>query len=265
MATVEENAHYWEKVYDWSSAGEEWSRGWGDSQAKWDGSLYPRLKRFLPTGRILEIAPGYGRWTGYLKEQCDQFVGVDISPRCIEVCRELFPELEFHHNDGQSLPMIEDRSVDFVFSYFSLIHAEVDTVALYLKEIARVLKPQGAGFLHHSNLGEYRRYFQLTQKLPKLLQKGLFEMGLLDMPQWRAPSMSAEAFVRYCQEAGLVCITQESVNFGSQRRIDCFSTLVTPNHPLARENRHWRNDRFMHEAMAIRLGQSSPDLPSEFY
>ncbi len=265
MASIEENAHYWEEVYDWSSAGEEWSRGWGDSQAKWEGSIHPRLKRFLPADTILEIATGYGRWTEFLMDHCPHPVGVDISPQCIEACQARFPELEFHQNDGQTLPMVADNSVDFVFSYFSLIHAEVDTVLSYLKEIARTLKPQGAGFLHHSNLGEYERYFRWTQKLPKPLQKGLFEVGLLDLPQWRAPSMSARAFARCCEEAGLVCITQETINFGSRRRIDCFSTLVTPDHPLARENRHWANHRFMHEAMAIRLGNRPPDLSSHYY
>lgn len=267
MATVEENSHYWENVYDWSAAGEEWSRGWGSSKVKWEGSLQPRLERFLPAGTILEIAVGYGRWTEFLQHHCERFVGVDISPKCIAACQARFPSLEFFVNDGQSLPMVEDNSVDFVFSYFSLIHAEVDTVALYLQEIARKLKPEGAGFIHHSNLGEYERYFRYTQKLPKPIQKLLFECGMLDLPQWRAPSMSAAAFERCCREAELHCISQETINFGSRRMIDCFSTFVTAGHPLAAENRVWRNSEFMHEAMNLRLnpGQAAQALPVEFY
>lgn len=265
MATVEENAHYWENVYDWGQAGEEWSLGWGSTKAKWHQTLMPRLRRFLPATNILEIATGYGRLTEYLMDYCDHLVGVDISPKCIDHCQKRFPELEFFVNDGQSLEMVQDDSIDFVFSYFSLIHAEVDTVSCYLHEIAKKLKNPGAGFLHHSNLGQFERYFRHTQKLPKPVQRLLFECGLLDLPQWRAPSMSAVAFERCCEEAGLVCITQETVNFGSHRTIDCFSTFVTPDHPLARENKVWHNKRFMHEAMDVRLEGKATSLPTQYY
>ncbi|MEK6280890.1 MAG: hypothetical protein AABN95_11100 [Acidobacteriota bacterium] len=31
----------------------------------------PRIHPFIPVGTILEIAPGYGRWTHYLKDWID--------------------------------------------------------------------------------------------------------------------------------------------------------------------------------------------------
>ena len=40
----------------------------GRADAQWYGSLLPRIHRFLPTGQVLEIACGYGRWTQYLKD-----------------------------------------------------------------------------------------------------------------------------------------------------------------------------------------------------
>ena len=76
---------------------------------------------------MLEIAPGHGRWTEYLAHHCDRLIGVDLASSCVEVCRERFdgrPNLEFFVNDGRSLDMVDAGSVDLVFSFDSLVHAE---------------------------------------------------------------------------------------------------------------------------------------------
>ena len=68
MVSVNYNKKWWGQDYDWSEAGDEWSRPWGGPEAQWYGSLYPRIHRFLPTGQVLEIACGHGRWTQFLKD-----------------------------------------------------------------------------------------------------------------------------------------------------------------------------------------------------
>jgi ubiquinone/menaquinone biosynthesis C-methylase UbiE len=256
VASVEENRRYWEEVYDWSQAGEEWSRGWGDSQTLWTASLEPRLGRFLPAQTILEIAPGYGRFTPFLAGHCQNYLGVDLSPSCVEYCQSLFPQHRFFVNDGSTLPMVETGSVDFVFSFFSLIHAEKETIQSYLREFARVLKPTGGGFVHHSNLAEHGAYFATIEKLPKRLQRGLFQAGLVDLPQWRAPSVSVEVFAQAARQAGLDLLCQETVNFGSRRTIDAFSSFVRADGPWRAPNHLWRHSSFMHEAMRARRGGS---------
>ena len=255
MASVEENLRYWESVYNWPSAGEEWSRGWGGSDWEWAGCLYPRIRGHLPAERILEIAVGYGRWTEFLLEHCQELVGVDLAPSCVEYCRARFSSARasFFVNDGRSLKAVESESVDFVFSFFSLIHVEEDVVQDYLAEIARVLVPSGAGFIHHSNLGSHGTYFRAVERLPRFLKKGLFQAGLVDLPQWRAPSVSAEVFRRAASQAGLLCSTQELVNFGSRRLIDCFTTLVKTDSSMARATEVWPNKGFMSEALRVRL------------
>lgn len=268
MATVEENRRYWDQVYDWSEGGEEWSRGWGGTQALWTASLQPRLARFLPTGTILELAPGHGRFIPYLQEQCQTYLGVDLSPGCIDLCQDLYPEHQFFANDGRSLPMIDDQSVDFVFSFFSLIHAEKDTMLDYLREFARVLKPEGGGFIHHSNLAEHGAYFARVEKLPRWLRRSLFQAGLLDLPQWRAPSVSAAIVKELAQQAGLAVLCQETVNFGSRRTIDAFTSFVRADGPWQAPARLWKNPRFMHEAMKVRLSSRAPTaaiLPLDCY
>src|SRR6266550_6857049 len=63
--------------YDWKDAGEEWSAPWGTSAAQWFGAILPRVRAFLPAETILEIAPGFGRWTYYLKDYCQELWIVD--------------------------------------------------------------------------------------------------------------------------------------------------------------------------------------------
>src|SRR5262249_31347341 len=154
MPTLAENKSVWDASYDWGCAGEEWSEAWGSPQAQWAGCLYPRIFPFLK-GRILEIAPGHGRWTQFLRDHCMSLIGVDLAATCVSECRSKFksdPRLHFEVGDGRKLPMVGDASIDFAFSFDSLVHAEADILESYASELARVLKPNGIAFLHHSNL-----------------------------------------------------------------------------------------------------------------
>ena len=53
--------------------------------------------------------------------------------------------------------MVEDGSIDFVFSFDSLVHVEADVLDAYLDQLARKLTPDGVGFIHHSNMGRALR------------------------------------------------------------------------------------------------------------
>ena len=264
MATVDENRSFWAR-YDWSRAGEEWSEGWGGSHAQWHGVVLPRIARFLPAGSILEIAPGHGRWTAFLREHCDRLSIVDLDAACIEACRERFAgdeRISYHVNEGRSLDMIEDGSVDFAFSFDSLVHANAEVITGYIRELERTLAPEGVGFVHHSNAGRYRRYFELADSIPRgTVRERLYELRLLDRPRWRALDMTAERFRRSCESAGLQCISQEIVNWTTRRLIDCFSVLTRPTSRWARPNRVWVNRRFVAEARAVkrRAALYSPD------
>jgi len=257
---VHENASFWGGQYDWARAGEEWSEGYGGSHAQWFGVILPRISRFVPTGSILEIAPGYGRWTHYLRDHCGRLEIVDLSERCIQACKERFAEddrITYHVNDGMSLSMIDDASVDFVFSFDSLVHVEADVIAQYLRELAKKLAPDGVGIIHHSNAGEYRRYFEAIDRFPGRVLHQLYygrahRMRLLDNVQWRALSMTAERFRESSEAAGLQCISQEVIPCGTRRLIDCVSTFTTPSSRWARPNRVLVNPGFMVEAKIIK-------------
>ena len=255
MPTVEWNLQSWNSKYDWTQQGEEWSIAWGGSESQWFGAIYPRIHAFVRTGVILEIAPGFGRWTNYLKEHCDQLIAVDLAESCIDHCKKRFASesnMIFHVNDGKSLAMIEDQSIDFVFSFDSLVHAEADVLEAYLHQFAKKLKPNGVGFIHHSNLGEYRELLSIVEQVPATFRDMVVNKSLLSKTHFRASSMTAKLFELFCDKAGLQCISQELVNWGTDRLlIDCFSLFTSKNSMLARPNKIMENTDFMKEAFLI--------------
>src|SRR5438876_2607766 len=108
MPSIEENKSLFDGTYNWPNRGDEWSVAWGGPSMQWYGTILPRIKSYVPTNRILEIACGYGRWTQYLKDLCQNLVVVDISGECIQACKKRFSEcshIEYHVNDGTTLDM----------------------------------------------------------------------------------------------------------------------------------------------------------------
>jgi SAM-dependent methyltransferase len=239
--------------YDWKEAGEEWSAPWGSSDAQWTGTIFPRIRTFLPTGTILEIAPGFGRWTHYLKDYCEELWAVDKSSQCIEACRQRFAansHVHCHLNDGRSLSMIPDASIDFVFSFDSFVHPNRDVIEAYLRELGTKMKIGGKGFIHLSNFGEY--IDTPRERLPEALAKPLIKLRILDWAHHRNPGMSADLFRALCAQHGLHCISQELVNWRGRRLIDCLSLFVRSDSAPQEPTRIIRNPNFMREAARIR-------------
>lgn len=261
MPTTEENISFWDRSYNWRRRGDEWSVAWGGVDMQWHALILPRIHMFVPAGTILEIGPGFGRWTQFLRDLCEHLVLVDLSEKCIQACNERFasfPHVASYVNDGKSLDMIPDESVDFVFSFDSLVHAEEDVIEAYLGQLSRKLKKDGVGVVHHSNAGEIPRYHSALSRLRRG-RRFLVRLGLVDtVDHWRAYSMTAGKFERRAEEAGLQCISQELVNWltGSGRLIDCISVFTRKGSTWVRPNRTLENGEFMKEVSnASRLAE----------
>ncbi len=239
MPTLDENREVFDGSYEWADGGEEWSQVWGGSEAQWWGCLMPRLRRYLPAHRVVEIGCGYGRWSRFLREVADELVLVDLAARCVADCRERFggdPGVRVEQNDGLTLP-VAAASIDFVFSFDSLVHCEIDVVAAYLGELARGLATEGFAFLHHSNLAAC----------------GDLAGQVAMHHQWRARTVSAAAVAALAGEHGLSVVSQETVNWGgSDVLTDCFTVLGRPGTHGAPAPRCRDNSRFMAEAQAVR-------------
>ena len=81
-----------------------------------------------------------------------------------------------------------------------------------------------------------------------MLKPAIATMGyVFDNNHWRAFSMTAGLFEKYCDQHGLQCMGQELVNWGARRMIDCFSVFTGKGSVWARPNRVMRNPDFTKE------------------
>jgi SAM-dependent methyltransferase len=254
MPTVEENKSAWNELYEWSDEGEEWSAAWGGSENQWYFSLLPRLRDYLSKAEIgVEIAPGFGRWTQYLVPHFDKLHLVDLSKRCIDASKVRFEgcsNLEFHVNNGFDLSMISSNSVDFVFSFDSLVHVNSDVIDSYVLEIDRILKPEGVAFIHHSNLGSFANRINLLKRIRG--RRYLINWGLLDDYQsgFRSKDVSAETVRARAEQVGINCFSQELINWGTRSCIDCLTLLRKTNE--LKPTSIYRNSRYMAEAAYVK-------------
>lgn len=194
------NYEMWQH-WNWTTAGEEWtpSQGWKDSLIQ--EVLLPNIAR---SGVVLEIGPGAGRWTEVLQKVATHLIVVDLSDRCIELCRQRFgsvTNMEYHVNDGRSLPFVGPSTVDGIWSFDVFVHIAPDDIRAYLDEMARVLKPAGRAVVHHAN----------TIRLTK---------------GWRS-RMTAEEFRRLAEGAGLVVREQFDSWAGGRFRVPEAEDIVT--------------------------------------
>lgn len=236
MPELKWNKNYWDGGYDWVGRGEEWSKAWGSSEAQWFSSIFPRLHRYLPSPRILEIAPGYGRWTSFLLRNCtESYHGIDLSQRCIAYCQEVFHQhsnASFSVNNGTSLDAVEDASIDFVFSFDSLVHAEMDVHKAYVPQILEKLVETGVAFLHHSN------WAAAGETKPNT--------------HCRGTSVSGTAVTKLIERCGGRVLLQELVNWGTDAPIDAFTLFARKAYPNKTPGTTVLNTQFMREATIIR-------------
>ena len=233
---VEDNLQVWQESYAWSAEGDEWSAEWGGPDAQWYWAIFPRIHTVLPCETILEIAPGFGRWTQYLRHLCQNLEIVDLAPKCIEYCQRRFKDssnIRYHVNDGMTLQMVSDHCVDFAFSFDSLVHVEVNVIDSYINELSSKLKVNGIAFLHHSNLAECQVDDTATR-------------------HGRASSVGAKIFCDLCAKYDISCISQEIIDWGGCPSLDCLSMITPQASRWARPTAILRNDRFMDSAHMIR-------------
>lgn len=123
------------------------------TESQWE-QIWHFIKHF-DFSRVLELGPGHGRNTEKLLPHCGEIHLVDVNASCIDECRERFSGyqgacgLQYHTNDGRSLPEIPSDYVTVIYSWDSMMHFDRRVVRDYVREFARVLAPGGTGFVHH--------------------------------------------------------------------------------------------------------------------
>ena len=192
-----------------ASKGGLWDKYFADAErdmnTQWDSTIWPLIKDFS-FDMVLELAPGAGRNTEKLSGVSRQIIAVDLNSYALEQCRKRLGatyqgcKLEYHVNNGTNLGMIPDGVVTTIYCWDAAVHFDKGILGDYIKEFSRVLKVDGRGFVHHSNLGA---------KADKNIKKN---------PHWRS-NMSKADFAAMCETNGLSVLMQVDIPWDNI--VDC--------------------------------------------
>jgi SAM-dependent methyltransferase len=168
-----------------------------------------RLPRPAGTCDALDLGCGVGRFSRALAARFKTVLGVDVSEEMVRQAgeqhpQEAFPNLRFEAGDGVSVPAV-DGSSDFVFSYEVFQHMpSEDVIQANLREVARVLRRDGAALLHVKTEAEHGTAARLVpDALVRLAKRAVGRDPLVSDPSFRGTAVSRDRLEGLFNEAGL--------------------------------------------------------------
>jgi SAM-dependent methyltransferase len=129
-----------------------------------------------PGIRLLDVASGPGALTAEAAKRGARAVGVDLSPRMIELAQQLHPTIEFREGDVEHLPF-PDHAFDAIVCAFGLGHFPRPELAV--AECVRTLSP--GGHIAFAWWDDPSR-----QRIQGIFREAIAEIGVsasLDVPQ----------------------------------------------------------------------------------
>jgi SAM-dependent methyltransferase len=96
----------------------------------------------LGRGVVCDLGCGPGHVGQYLLERGVDVMGIDLSPGMLEEARRLSPGIDFREGDMRAIPG-DDGSWAGIVCFYAIIHLPPEDVAKALREMSRVLQPDG--------------------------------------------------------------------------------------------------------------------------
>ncbi|WP_158371124.1 class I SAM-dependent methyltransferase [Cellulosimicrobium cellulans] len=93
-------------------------------------------------GPVADLGCGPGHVTGHLHARGVPVVGVDVSPRMVEIARAAHPGVRFDVGDMTRIDL-EDGSLSGALLWYSLIHVPDAAAPGVIARVARALRPGG--------------------------------------------------------------------------------------------------------------------------
>jgi SAM-dependent methyltransferase len=139
--------------------------------------LFPGERAFLRdlerrrARKLLDVGVGTGRATDYFAPLADEYLGIDISPAMVDVCRSRFPDLRFEVADVRDLSAFAEGAFDVVLFSFNGIDTVGDDAPRQraFTEMRRVCASSGRLFFSSKNLNQLPDDMRLSMQLHRSL------------------------------------------------------------------------------------------------
>jgi ubiquinone/menaquinone biosynthesis C-methylase UbiE len=210
--------HYWDErarenafffvdnrlAYDDPNVQRFWERGESDL----DRVLVEMDVAIGPGDTIVEVGCGVGRLTRVLATRAARVVALDVSEEMLMRAREHNPELhnvEWLRGDGTSLAGVPDASADAFISLLVFQHIPDPAITLgYIREIGRVLKPEGWAIIQFSNDPSIHQPRGAIERL-RARVKGVLGRAPRgqDHPAWLGSAVGLPDFEQAAEASGL--------------------------------------------------------------
>lgn len=128
---------------------------------------YHTVSRYVTDLDVLDAACGEGYGSSILAEKARSVVGIDIDAATVAAAGRKYsgrPNLCFHQGSVADLSIIESQSKDAVISFETIEHVSRELQEAFLKEIKRVLKPDGFLVMSTPDKKEYSDRYQFHNK-----------------------------------------------------------------------------------------------------
>ncbi|SRR6266496_3961375 len=150
---------------------------------KVEGVIFQRLHPFIKNKKLLDIGIGGGRTTKHLLEISKDYTGVDYTPRFVEIVKRKHPEATVFCADARDLPVF-DEVFDFVlFSLNGLDYIDHDDRLKALREIYRVLRPDGF-YVFSTHNRDYKGFMKLPWQEDTSFSLGQLKSCLYSLAHW---------------------------------------------------------------------------------
>lgn len=129
--------------YDWIA--DDYAREiYGELQHKpFDRQLLDRFAaRIAGRGQVCDMGCGPGQVARYLRDAGAEGFGVDLSPRMVELARQLNPDIPFREGNMMALDLAEGTLAG-IAAFYAIVNIPEESLPSVFREMHRVLAPDG--------------------------------------------------------------------------------------------------------------------------
>lgn len=140
-----------------------------------------QVERVGDKGTICDMGCGPGQIAAYVQSLGAAACGIDLSPQMVTEAQQLYPTIPFQQGDMLNLKDVEDDAFGGIAAFYCIIHIPHAHVITALRELRRMLRPDGS-LLMTFHIGSEVRHLDTWYEKPVNLDFLFFETD--EMTGW---------------------------------------------------------------------------------